>query len=232
MKAIGIFLVKLAVFAGVYLCWRWVADRHFVIGAGVAVVWGGIAVVPLVGLAARWLLNRKPTPQRAALLLVPVHALELILLGCGLIVGFPLMRDHPWMHVPLPRVISQPLVEIFGVLAFLAVLNLAARGLGLPFAAVLSRKLATDWLYARCRNPMGLMTLLCCLAGAAWLQSLHALVWVVCWLSPAWILYVKLYEERELEVRFGTPYLDYRAKTPFFLGRASARVREKRRVPA
>lgn len=52
---------------------------------------------------------------------------------------------------------------------------------------------------------------------ALWLQSLHALVWVVAWLSPVWILYVRLYEERDLEVQFGTPHRESKAKTPFFL---------------
>jgi protein-S-isoprenylcysteine O-methyltransferase Ste14 len=30
-------------------------------------------------------------------------------------------------------------------------------------------------------------------------------------------LYVRLYEERELEIRFGQAYLSYRAHAPFFL---------------
>jgi protein-S-isoprenylcysteine O-methyltransferase Ste14 len=113
--------------------------------------------------------------------------------------------------------VSLFLMELFGTMAGLVVLNLAVRGLGLPFAAVLSRKLATGWLYARCRNPMGLMTLLFFLAAALWLRSLHAVVWVVCWLGPAWVLFVRLFEERELEIRFGKPYLEYKAKTPFFV---------------
>jgi protein-S-isoprenylcysteine O-methyltransferase Ste14 len=36
------------------------------------------------------------------------------------------------------------------------------------------------------------------------------------WLTPAWILFVRLYEERELEIRFGESYLHYKTQTPFF----------------
>lgn len=31
----------------------------------------------------------------------------------------------------------------------------------------------------------------------------------------AWIYFLKVYEERELEIRFGGSYLKYRSKTPF-----------------
>ena len=49
---------------------------------------------------------------------------------------------------------------------------------------------------------MGLYGLLCAIAGAVWLQSLHALLWTMLWLAPAFILFVRFYEERELEIRF------------------------------
>ena len=48
------------------------------------------------------------------------------------------------------------------------------------------------------------------------LQSLHALLWATLWLAPAWSLVVRFYEELELEIRFGEPYLRYKARTPFF----------------
>lgn len=101
-------------------------------------------------------------------------------------------------------------------MATLTVVDLAVGGLGLPFAAARSRKVVTRWLYARCRNPMGMYGLLCCIACAVWLQSLHAFLWTTLWLAPAWILFVRLYEERELEIRFGEFYLQYRARAPFF----------------
>jgi protein-S-isoprenylcysteine O-methyltransferase Ste14 len=42
--------------------------------------------------------------------------------------------------------------------------------------------------------------------------------WFVLWLilsvSPGWIFFVRIYEERELEIRFGASYMEYRARTP------------------
>ena len=217
MKPIGEAALKLAGIPLVYWCWLFVAGRAFSFGTSLALTWGGVLVVPFVALAGRDWLNRKPTARRAQVLTVPVHYLEALLLGCALIVSYRFMQVHPIVRVPISQRISLPLMQVLSLLALVAVLNLAIRGLGLPFAAILSSKLATSWLYAHSRNPMLLSCLLFFLAGAVWLQSLHAILWVVCWLTPAWVLYVKIYEERELEIRFNGGYLEYKARTPFFL---------------
>jgi protein-S-isoprenylcysteine O-methyltransferase Ste14 len=216
MKTACILILKLAGLAVVFLCWRVAADHTFSFFWSVALVWGGVVLVLVVAAIGRWLLNRRPTTERAALLTIPVHYLEMILLGCPLIVAFHFTQAYPIASIPFPRAISFPALRVLGVLATLTVLNLAIGGLGLPFAAVPSKKLATSWLYARCRNPMGLFSLLFFIDGALWLQSLHAALWTTLWLTPAWILFVRLYEERELEIRFGESYLRYKAQTPFF----------------
>ena len=217
MKAFSILILKLAGLALVLLCWRLVSLRAFSFLWSVVLIWGTVALVPVLAIVGRWLLDRHPTPERAALLTIPIHYLEGILLGSALFVAFQFTQAHPMARIAVPRPISFPLLKVLGAFATLTVLNLAIRGLGLPFATVLSKRLASDWLYARSRNPMLLSSLLFFIVGAVWLQSLHAILWAVLWLSPAWILYVKLYEERELEVRFGEPYLRYKARTPFFL---------------
>ena len=211
-----IFCLKLAGLAVVWCCWLFAANWDFSFFWSIGVVWGGIALGPLVALAGRWLLHQRPTIERAAAVSPLVHYAVMILLGCAIIVAFRFTQAYPIARIAVPRKISLPVVEITGALAALTVVNLAIAGLGLPFAAVQSRKIATHWLYARCRNPMGLYSLLCCVAGALWLQSLHALLWATLWLAPAWILFVLLYEERELEIRFGESYLQYKARTPFF----------------
>jgi protein-S-isoprenylcysteine O-methyltransferase Ste14 len=52
-------------------------------------------------------------------------------------------------------------------------------------------------------------------AVGLWLQSALFLVWVLVWLTPAWILILKVYEEREVEIRFGEAYRATKARTPF-----------------
>jgi len=216
MHRVWILGLKLAGVAVVWCCWQLTANRNFSFFWSIAVVWGGIALVPPVAIAGRRLLDRRPTIERAAALSLLVHYLVIILLGCALIVAFRFTQAYPIARIAFPRKISLPVVQITGALAVLTVVNLAIGGLGLPFAAVQSRMIATRWLYARCRNPMGLYSLLCFISGAVWLQSLHALLWTTLWLAPAWVVFVRLYEERELEIRFGESYLQYKARTPFF----------------
>ena len=208
--------LKLAGVAVVWCCWQFTASRSFSLFWSIAVVWGGTALGPLVSIAGRWLLDRRPIIERAAALSLLVHYLVMILLGCAIIVAFRFTQDYPIARIAFPKKISLPVVQITGALAVLTVVNLAIGGLGLPFAAVQSTKIATRWLYAGCRNPMGQYFLLCCIASAVWLQSLHALLWATLWLAPAWILFVRIYEERELEIRFGESYLQYKRRTPFF----------------
>ena len=96
--------------------------------------------------------------------------------GCAIIIAFRFMQTYPIVRILFPREVTFPLVQILGIASLLTVLNLAFRGLGLPFATVLSRKLAADWLYRRSRNPMLLSCLFVLIAAALWLQSLHALL--------------------------------------------------------
>ena len=213
----GLFVAKLAGFALVLFCWRLAARHTFPFLWSLALTWGAVALIPAFAAAARRFLDQRPTPERAALLTIPVHYLVMILLGCAVIIAFPSMGEYPIACVPFPRAVSFRIMQLLGVLAILTVLNLAIQGLGLPFAAVISRRLATNWLYAHSRNPMLFSTLLFFAVAAVWMQSLHAILWTLLWLSPAMILYVRIYEERELEVRFGESYLRYKAKTPFFL---------------
>jgi protein-S-isoprenylcysteine O-methyltransferase Ste14 len=55
----------------------------------------------------------------------------------------------------------------------------------------------------------------CFLSIGLWLQAALFVAWVLLLLVPAWIVYLKLYEERELEIRSGASYCRRRASTPF-----------------
>jgi protein-S-isoprenylcysteine O-methyltransferase Ste14 len=91
--------------------------------------------------------------------------------------------------------------------------------LGAPFAIALSRKLTVDWLYAWTRNPMVLATLAFFLSLGIWFQSALFVLWVVILVAPALLVFVKVYEERELEIRFGASYLEYKSRTPMLFPR-------------
>jgi protein-S-isoprenylcysteine O-methyltransferase Ste14 len=111
------------------------------------------------------------------------------------------------------------LVIITGAASLLTVVNLALKGFGAPFFIALSRKLAADWLYAWTRNPMVLAALAWFLSLGVWFQSTLFVLWVLIVFAPALLFFVKVYEERELESRFGVSYLEYKARTPMLFPR-------------
>ena len=62
---------------------------------------------------------------------------------------------------------------------------------------------------------MVLAVLACLLSIGLLFQSALFVIWVLVLAAPAWVVYLKLYEERELEIRFGPSYRAYRARTSF-----------------
>jgi protein-S-isoprenylcysteine O-methyltransferase Ste14 len=103
---------------------------------------------------------------------------------------------------------------ISGVMLVLVIFNLALKGLGAPFAIALTRVVATEWLYAWTRNPMILSAFAFLVGLGLWLQSSFFILWLLIVLSPAILIFLQVYEERELEIRFGDAYTTYKAQTP------------------
>ncbi len=203
-------------FAISLLVWRFVLDASFHNDTLVTIAWGApILVLPLIFIG-RLLLDRKPTPQRAASVSAGLHFLVMTLLGSALIASGRFGITHT-VPMGIPATFMRILVYISGAFAILTVLNLAVRGLGAPFAIALSKRLATDWLYSHTRNPMVLATVifLLCL-GLKW-QSPAFLMWTIVLFLPVMITFLKMYEERELEIRFGKEYLEYKMRTPLLI---------------
>jgi protein-S-isoprenylcysteine O-methyltransferase Ste14 len=106
------------------------------------------------------------------------------------------------------------LVIVTGAAVLLTMVNLVLKGFGAPFAIALSRKLAADWLYAWTRNPMALAFMAFLLALGIWFQSTLFVLWAFILFMPAILVFLKIYKERELEIRFGASYLEYKSRTP------------------
>jgi hypothetical protein len=51
-------------------------------------------------------------------------------------------------------------------------------------------------------------------------------LWVLILFAPALLFFVKVFEERELEIRFGAPYLDYKSRTPMLFPRKPKRLND------
>lgn len=213
MKKIFEKPLKLAPFVLTVLLWRWIyyAPLWGWMNAGI-IVGGVLLTIPLVWWARREL-DQDPTVERVERITTALHYSLMILLGMAIARAAATHAGWPGPSLPVPEPVGRLLVIICGSFTLLTVLNLALRGLGAPFAVALSRRLASDWLYAWTRNPMVLGTLATLAALGLWFQSFLFVAWALLLVAPAWLYFVKAYEERELEVRFGQPYLDYKART-------------------
>jgi protein-S-isoprenylcysteine O-methyltransferase Ste14 len=223
MKNLVDFLLRVALFASLLLLYWWAADAHLPTGLSLFIIVGGVLLTfPLVSVG-RHFLDKQPTAVRAIWITTMVHW------GLGFTLGVPLVRalvthqDWPGWVLPIPTVVGWTLVIITGGASFIVVANLALRGLGAPFFIVLSRKLAVDWLYAWTRNPMVLAGVAFFLALGIWFQSFFFELWVLILFTPALLFFVKIYEERELEIRFGATYSEYRSRTPMLVPRKPRR---------
>jgi protein-S-isoprenylcysteine O-methyltransferase Ste14 len=208
------FLVKVALLVFIWFMWWLMAEALLSSVMNLAIIVGGVLLTfPLVWLG-RKILDRHQTISYAAWTTTFVH------FGLGFTFGVPIIRavityqDWSDWAIPVSSGIGLVLVIITGAAFLLVVVNLALKGFGAPFFIALSRKLAVDWLYAWSRNPMVLAGLAFLLALGIWFQSTLFLLWTLILFTPALLFFVKMYEERELEIRFGTSYLEYKSKTP------------------
>jgi len=92
-------------------------------------------------------------------------------------------------------------------------------GHGTPAPFVPTQTILTDGPFALCRNPMqlgaGLYYFGVCLVAGSWISAVTA--WVVSMAIGS--AYHRLVEEKELAMRFGAAYEEYRARTPFLFPR-------------
>ena len=211
--------VKLALLAVVWLAWWWAITAHLSNALNLSIIAGGCWLLYPVALLGRKVLNQRQTPGRAVWTTTFVQA------GLGLTLVLALVRalatHRQWSDfwLSVPRGLGLALVIVTGAAAIATVLNLALKGLGAPFFIALSRKLAADWLYGRTRNPMVLAVIAFLISLGIRFQSALFVLWVLLFFTPATLFFVKVFEEKELEIRFGAPYLDYKSKTPMLLPR-------------
>lgn len=197
----------------------WAFDQSPSNKLNLAIIVGGVLLVfPIVWLA-RLFLDRQPTANRVAWVTIFVHYAVLILFGVALIRAVITQGGWPGWTLPIPRGIGLPLAIITGAAALSTVATLALKGLGAPFAIALTSRVAVDGWYAWVRNPMVLTTLIFLVSLGIWFQSALFVLWVLVLFAPALLFFVKVYEERELELRFGAPYLEYKSRTPMLFPR-------------
>lgn len=216
-------LLSLVLLVVSLIVWTWTAGLPLAPAQNLAVIVGGVLLVFPAAWLGRKALDLRPTTDWAVWITTAVHFAVIIPLGAAAIRAVTTHQAWVGWLLPIPRAIGWGLVLPTGAAALLAVANLAWKGWGAPFAIALSQKLSVEWLYAWTRNPMVLATLAFLAALGILFQSALFLLWVLSLVTPALLAFVKLYEERELEIRFGAAYREYRARTPMLLPRRPKR---------
>lgn len=91
-------------------------------------------------------------------------------------------------------------------------------GRGTPVPLMATQQLIVQPPYTYCRNPMALGAIAFYLGVGVLCKSYGAVILVFLF-TAVLLTYIKLLEEKEMEIRFGQEYLDYRRRTPFLLPR-------------
>lgn len=89
-------------------------------------------------------------------------------------------------------------------------------GRGTPAPIMATQQLIIQKPYNYCRNPMALGTIVAGLGLAIFIGSISAVVLVLT-LAVLLLIYIKFLEEKEMELRFGEAYREYRKQTPFII---------------
>ncbi len=103
---------------------------------------------------------------------------------------------------------------------FMGVTNKLLRSIGSGTNAfILTKRVVNDEIYKRTRNPMSLGFYLLVLGtGFVSGSTVAALVGALV-IIPSHLLFLKFFEEKELELRFGESYLEYKKTVPFLIPR-------------
>lgn len=188
----------------------------------VIIVLGIMWLYPLSAVG-RWVLDRRRGVECAKLVTTVVHYLAFWPLGSAVLLACRWALEGRGPQLPALGGLLQgagwTLVIGGAALAAASIASLLVGGLGAPWAIALSRRVASRWLYRYTRNPMVLGALLQLVGLALGLRSAFLLAWTAAVFFSAVVFFLKVYEERELEHRFGASYLEYKVKTPFLVPR-------------
>jgi protein-S-isoprenylcysteine O-methyltransferase Ste14 len=86
-------------------------------------------------------------------------------------------------------------------------------------AVFLTTRLVTTTIYRHMRNPMALGLYLWATGIGLVTRSTYLTLAAVLVAIPAHIFYRRYFEEYELELRMGLPYVEYKREVPFLLPR-------------
>ena len=86
-------------------------------------------------------------------------------------------------------------------------------------AFLITKRLVSDGVYGRSRNPMSLGFYLACVGVGMIAGSTTVTLGVLLVILPIHVFNLKYFEERELELRYGGSYFQYKRRVPFLFPR-------------
>ncbi|NUO79082.1 hypothetical protein HUU05_03320 [candidate division KSB1 bacterium] len=214
MRSWALCLARILGFALILALWSWLNRSRLEPVTSIRIIIGGVLVVFPIAWIGRRLLDANPTIVQCNAVTTGVHYAIVPPFGAAIFEAIKQGRVWSGWIIPLPREIGGILMPVTGTVMLLTVLNLALGGRGAPFAVALSKRLTVRWMYAWTRNPMVLSTIAFLLSVGLWLQSELFILWMMVLVIPAWLFLLKVFEERELEIRFGASYAEYKLRTP------------------
>ncbi len=167
--------------------------------------------------------TRREYSEQQRLLALGMEAIVFLLVLPYALIRLGLILDQ-WLS--FPAVLPQSVRIILGGLLILgcwlfAIWSIYVQftiGKGTPVPLMATQKLIIQPPYSICRNPMALGAIGMYLGCALLFGSAGALILVL--LGAGCLLtYIRLVEEKEMELRFGQEYLAYRKRTPFLFPR-------------
>jgi protein-S-isoprenylcysteine O-methyltransferase Ste14 len=197
------------------------------------VLLGLLAFIMGVGILRLWL-RRHPSKINAEKSSRIMHFLFFAGLGTPLTISvFYPGLTHLDELIGLDPLPLKPFFLITGILLmlpglyFLGVSNKTLRALGSGANAFrLTKQIVEKDIYKYTRNPMSLGYYLFALGIGLISGSTLLTLFVLMGIIPAHLLFLKFFEELELELRFGDTYKQYKQKVPFLIPKLSNEITE------
>ena len=131
------------------------------------------------------------------------------------------------LGAPLAMTIGAALMAIGFGYAIWSIVTQYRLGGGTPVPAVPTKKLIVEGPYRNSRNPMYFGTVIMYLGLSVAYQSVSMFIAIFTIFVVPLLLWIKFIEEKELEIRFGDDYREYKRVTAFLIPRPSHRSRSK-----
>ena len=167
------------------------------------------------------------SPKQRFILLLLIAPIFLIILPYVFIaLGSRLDRWMQWppiLFAPLNLILGWLLIVTGWLLGIWSNYAQFTLGRGTPIPLMATQKLIVQPPYTYCRNPMALGAIAMYLGVAILFRSIGAVI-IVLLLAGCLLIYIKRVEEKEMEIRFGQEYLEYKQNTPFLLPRLRRRL--------